>query len=140
MLFEEYKKIFEEILELTEELELICKNKKDGDFDKVFEKRDKLFQKLETPEDVTEERIEEIRLIRDKIQEKNKFILRTIQVSRNEIKKALLEMIVNTDADTGYLHEGFHVDNPREFTREWFTWPNSLFCEFVEMCVDENII
>lgn len=92
MLFEEYKKIFEEILELTEELELICKNKKDGDFDKVFEKRDKLFQKLETPEDVTEERIEEIRLIRDKIQEKNKFILRTIQVSRNEIKKALLEI------------------------------------------------
>ncbi len=60
-------------------------------------------------------------------------------IDANE-KKELLEMIVNTDADTGYLHEGFHVDNPKEFTREWFTWPNSLFCEFVEMCVDENII
>ena len=92
MLFEEYKKIFEEILKLTEELELICKNKKEGDFDGIFEKRDKLFQKLEKPEDVTEEKIEEIRLIRDKIQEKNKFILRMIQVARNEIKKELLEV------------------------------------------------
>jgi len=92
MLFEEYKKIFEEILELTEELELICKNKKEGDFDGIFEKRDKLFQKLETPEDVTEEKINYIRSIRDKIQEKNEFILRTIQVTRNEIKKALLEV------------------------------------------------
>lgn len=92
MLFEEYKKIFEEILELTEELELICKNKKDGDFDGIFQKRDELFQKLEMPEDIDEEKITYIRSIRDKIQEKNKFILRTIQVTRNEIKKALIEV------------------------------------------------
>ena len=44
MLFEEYKKLFEEILKLTEELELICKNKKEGDFDGIFEKRDKKFK------------------------------------------------------------------------------------------------
>jgi meiotically up-regulated gene 157 (Mug157) protein len=54
--------------------------------------------------------------------------------------KMLLEMIVNTDASTGYLHEGFDVDDPSKFTREWFTWPNSLFAEFVEKCVDENLI
>lgn len=57
-----------------------------------------------------------------------------------EEKRALLEMLTATDADTGYLHEGFHVDNPWEFTREWFTWPNSLFCEFVEQCVDEGVL
>lgn len=55
-------------------------------------------------------------------------------------KRELLDMIVQTDADTGYLHEGFHVDDPHRFTREWFTWPNSLFAEFVEKCVDENLI
>ena len=49
-------------------------------------------------------------------------------------------MLVATDADTGYLHEGFHVDNPHEYTREWFTWPNSLFAEYVEKCVDEKLI
>ena len=54
-------------------------------------------------------------------------------------KLEILEMIANTDADTGYLHEGFHVDNPYEFTREWFVWPNSLFAEFVEQCVDQNV-
>ncbi len=55
-------------------------------------------------------------------------------------KIEILEMIASTDADTGYLHEGFNVDNPYEFTREWFTWPNSLFAEFIEQCVDEEII
>lgn len=55
-------------------------------------------------------------------------------------KRELLDMIVNTDADTGYLHEGFHVDDPRNYTREWFTWPNSLFAEFVEKCVDEGTL
>lgn len=55
-------------------------------------------------------------------------------------KLELLDMLVATDADTGYLHEGFHVDNPHEYTREWFTWPNSLFAEYVEKCVDEKLI
>lgn len=59
--------------------------------------------------------------------------------SREE-KLELLKMLAATDADTGYLHEGFHVDNPWEYTREWFTWPNSLFCEFVEQCIEEGII
>lgn len=55
-------------------------------------------------------------------------------------KREMLDMIVNTDADTGYLHEGFLADDPTEFTREWFTWPCSLFAEFVEKCVDDGII
>ena len=55
-------------------------------------------------------------------------------------KRELLEMIANTDAGTGFLHEGFHADDPAQFTREWFTWPNSLFAEFVEQCVDDGIL
>lgn len=55
-------------------------------------------------------------------------------------KRELLSMIANTDAGTGYLHEGFDVNDPSRFTRKWFTWPNSLFAEFVEKCVDEGII
>ena len=58
----------------------------------------------------------------------------------NDEKREMLKMIVSTDANTGYLHEGFCADNPFEFTREWFTWPNSLFAEFVEKCVDDNVI
>ena len=55
-------------------------------------------------------------------------------------KRELLETIVSTDAGTRHLHEGFNVDNPREYTREWFTWPEALFAEFAEKCADEGII
>lgn len=43
----------------------------------------------------------------------------------------LLNMLLETDADTGFMHEGFHADDPRQFTRPWFAWSNSLFSEFV---------
>lgn len=58
----------------------------------------------------------------------------------NDEIKRIIDMIVSTDADTLYLHEGFNADNPFEYTREWFTWPNSLFAEFIEKCVDNQII
>ncbi len=57
-----------------------------------------------------------------------------------EEKLRILDMIAATDADTGYLHEGFDANDPYKFTREWFTWPNSLFAEFIEKCVDDGIL
>lgn len=54
--------------------------------------------------------------------------------------RELLKTIVATDADTGYCHEGFNVDNPNEFTRPWFAWSNSIFSEFVLSCIDRGII
>jgi uncharacterized protein len=44
---------------------------------------------------------------------------------------ALLETLMNTDAGTGLMHEGFHKDDPAKFTRPWFAWANSMFAEFV---------
>ena len=29
------------------------------------------------------------------------------------------------------MHEGFDVDNPENYTREWFSWANMMFCELV---------
>lgn len=53
---------------------------------------------------------------------------------KNE-KLHILKKMVETDANTGLMHEGFHVDNPNEYTREWFSWANALFCELVlEYC------
>jgi uncharacterized protein len=46
-------------------------------------------------------------------------------------KLALLETLMRADADTGLMHEGFHKDDPTQFTRPWFAWANSLFAEFV---------
>jgi uncharacterized protein len=47
----------------------------------------------------------------------------------------LLETLLATDANTGLMHESFHKDDPKKFTRPWFAWANSLFAEFVlELC------
>jgi hypothetical protein len=29
------------------------------------------------------------------------------------------------------MHESFHKDDPKKFTRKWFAWANSVFGEFV---------
>ncbi len=67
-------------------------------------------------------------------------VMQGITARSREEKLEMLDMIVNSDADTGYLHESFDADDPTQYTREWFTWPNSLFAEFIEQCTDENII
>ena len=67
-------------------------------------------------------------------------VMQGMTATTKEEKLEILDMIARTDADTGYLHEGFNVDNPYEYSREWFTWPNSLFAEFVEKCVDEGVL
>ena len=54
--------------------------------------------------------------------------------------KALLHMLKTTDDGKGFMHEGFHKDDPSKFTRPWFAWSNSLFSEFVLKCIDENIL
>ena len=42
-----------------------------------------------------------------------------------------IEMLMSTDAGTGFIHESFNVDNPADFTREWFAWQNGLFGELI---------
>ena len=49
---------------------------------------------------------------------------------KNE-KRRVLDQLVATDAGTHLMHEGFDVDNPDAYTREWFSWANMMFCELV---------
>lgn len=46
-------------------------------------------------------------------------------------KNRILEVMKQTDGGTGFMHEGFDADQPQEFTRDWFSWANSMFSEFV---------
>jgi uncharacterized protein len=50
--------------------------------------------------------------------------------SDSEIKYCL-KLLQNSHADTGFMHEAFHKDDPKQFTRKWFAWANTLFGEFV---------
>lgn len=49
-----------------------------------------------------------------------------------------MSMLVNCDADTHMMHESFHKDNPKKFTRSWFAWANTLFGELVLKLLDEG--
>lgn len=42
-----------------------------------------------------------------------------------------LRTLKRTHADTGFMHEAFHQDDPQRFTRKWFAWANTLFGELV---------
>lgn len=44
----------------------------------------------------------------------------------------------NTDADTGFMHESFHKNDPLNFTRKWFAWANTLFGELILKLVSEG--
>lgn len=54
--------------------------------------------------------------------------------------KELIDTLIATDADTGYMHEGFHPDNPADFSREWFAWSNSLFASLIVKAMDKEIV
>lgn len=43
----------------------------------------------------------------------------------------ILENLAQTTAGTKMMHEGFDVDDPSKFTREWFSWANMMFCELL---------
>ena len=52
--------------------------------------------------------------------------------------KACIEMLMTTDADTGFMHESFHKDDPKVFTRSWFAWQNTLFGELIIKLVNHG--
>lgn len=52
--------------------------------------------------------------------------------------KACIEMLMTTDAGTGFMHESFHKDDPKNFTRAWFAWQNTLFGELIVKLIDEG--
>lgn len=45
--------------------------------------------------------------------------------------RLLLEMLMRTDANSGFMHESFDPEDPNRFTRSWFAWANSLFAQLV---------
>lgn len=54
-----------------------------------------------------------------------------------EIKECI-EMLMTTDAGTGFMHESFHKDDPSNFTRAWFAWQNTLFGELILKQIHEG--
>lgn len=54
-----------------------------------------------------------------------------------EIRECI-EMLMRTDAGTGFMHETFHKDDPSNYTRPWFAWANTLFGELIVKIIDDG--
>jgi uncharacterized protein len=36
-----------------------------------------------------------------------------------------------SNAGTGFMHEAFHKNDAKRFTRKWFAWANTIFGELL---------
>ena len=52
--------------------------------------------------------------------------------------KTCIKMLMDTDAGTGFIHESFNKNDPKNFTRAWFAWQNTLFGELILKLVNEG--
>lgn len=49
-----------------------------------------------------------------------------------------MQMLVDTDAGTGFIHESFHKDDASNYSRPWFAWQNTLFGELVLKLINDG--
>jgi len=58
-------------------------------------------------------------------------IMRALTSRQEKEVAACLATLKRTHAGTGFMHESFSPSNPREFTRPWFAWANTIFGEMI---------
>ena len=46
-------------------------------------------------------------------------------------KEACLSLLIESTAETGWIHESFWMHDVYKYTREWFAWANSLVGELL---------
>lgn len=65
-------------------------------------------------------------------------IIKALTTDRQDEIRACLKQLRDTDGDTGFMHESFHVDKAADFTRSWFAWANTLFGELILKTLNEH--
>ena len=66
------------------------------------------------------------------------FMMRAFTSPDDTEIKHCMEMLMTTDANTGFMHESFHKDDAAHFTRPWFAWQNTLFGELIIKLIDDG--
>ena len=65
-------------------------------------------------------------------------MMRAFTSTNDEEIKTCMKMLLDTDADKGFIHESFNKNDPANFTRPWFAWQNTLFGELVITLIDNG--
>lgn len=58
-------------------------------------------------------------------------IMKALTSNDDKEIKWSIDTLRKTHGGTGFMHESFHKDDPKKFTREWFAWANTLFGELL---------
>lgn len=58
-------------------------------------------------------------------------MMRAFTANNDQEIVSCIKMLIATHGDTGFMHESFHKDDPKNFTRKWFAWQNTLFGELL---------
>jgi uncharacterized protein len=58
-------------------------------------------------------------------------ILRGLTSDDDREIRLCLDTLQRTHAGTGFMHEAFHKDDAKRFTRSWFAWANTAFGELI---------
>jgi meiotically up-regulated gene 157 (Mug157) protein len=58
-------------------------------------------------------------------------IMRGLTSSDNAEIKKCISTLQATHGGTGFMHESFHKDDAKKFSRKWFAWANTIFGELV---------
>lgn len=66
------------------------------------------------------------------------YIMRAMTSQNNDEIKYCIQMIKETHAGTGFIHESFFRNDPNQYTREWFAWANTIFGELIVKLVAEQ--
>lgn len=65
-------------------------------------------------------------------------IMRALTSNSDTEKKSCIQSLIKTHGDTGFMHESFHKDDPKKFSRSWFAWANTLFGELLWKTYNEK--
>lgn len=65
-------------------------------------------------------------------------IMRAMTSKSDDEIRFCVKMLRDTDGDTGFMHESFNKNDPKDFTRSWFAWVNTLFGELILKLETEN--
>ena len=98
MLFDEYIKIFEEVLSITEKIAALCSKMRSEETEPLFNKRNQLMQKLSIPEDIDDEKFKKVIALKEKITSLNEKILKDLKKEKDLAKKNTTELQNNISA------------------------------------------
>ena len=65
-------------------------------------------------------------------------MLKAFTAQSDEEIKQCIKMLMETDGNTGVMHESFNKDDAKKYTRAWFAWPNTLFGELILKLINDG--